>query len=413
MDFGSELQYLQALLHKLHIPSTLSEIGDLSFHSLDFGLRRAAGFLDEPPLPLREFAIRAKNDTIYRLTDLFLCNYIFFRVPAAEPAQVLVIGPYMSFSMTQERLLEDAERGIFSLNRIAQLEKAYENVPMLADDSMLFAVLNVFGERLWGKSENFSIIDAEQVFTLSPAELPQERETVSAETLALRMQTMEARYAFENELMLYVSKGMLHRAEKMFRGMDRIRIEQRIPDPIRNLKSFCIVCNTLLRKAAEAGGVHPLHLDKLSSSFAVRIESLHAAPALEACMLEMVRAYCRMVRKNAVQQFSPLIRRVILYIDSNLSDDLRLQHLSAVHKTNASYLSARFKEETGQTLTAFVSERRMELAMHLLQATQLQVQSIAQYCGIQDVNYFSKTFKKFCGLTPKQFRTQAGLRSGT
>ena len=149
MDYRTELAYLQMILHKLRIPTILSEIKHLSFHLVDFGMRQAVGYHEEHPLPLREFAVRAKDDTIYRLTDLFLCHYFFFRLPVTEPTQVLVIGPYMSFSMTQNRLLKDAEQGLFSLNRIAQLEKCYESVPVLADDSILYAVLNVFGERLW------------------------------------------------------------------------------------------------------------------------------------------------------------------------------------------------------------------------------------------------------------------------
>ena len=42
--------------------------------------------------------------------------------------------------------------------------------------------------------------------------------------------------------------------------------------------------------------------------------------------------------------------------------------------------------------------------MRLLATTKLQIQTIAQHCGILDVHYFSKVFKKSVGVTPKQYR---------
>ena len=69
-----------------------------------------------------------------------------------------------------------------------------------------------------------------------------------------------------------------------------------------------------------------------------------------------------------------------------------------------SYLSALFKQEVGKTLTEYVNSKRIERAMQLLETTRLQVQTIAQNCGILDVHYFSKIFKKTTGMTPKEYR---------
>ena len=58
----------------------------------------------------------------------------------------------------------------------------------------------------------------------------------------------------------------------------------------------------------------------------------------------------------------------------------------------------------GSTLTEYVSRRRVNHAMFLLEATSLQIQTIAHQCGIPDVNYFTRTFKKYAGITPKEYR---------
>ena len=63
-----------------------------------------------------------------------------------------------------------------------------------------------------------------------------------------------------------------------------------------------------------------------------------------------------------------------------------------------------FKKETGRTVTDYILQRRMELAAQLLRDTRLQVQTVAQHCGIVDIHYFTKLFKRHTGLTPREFR---------
>ena len=51
-----------------------------------------------------------------------------------------------------------------------------------------------------------------------------------------------------------------------------------------------------------------------------------------------------------------------------------------------------------------MNQKRIEHAVFLLNTSNLQIQMIAQYSGIADVNYFTKTFKKIIGITPKEYR---------
>ncbi len=55
-------------------------------------------------------------------------------------------------------------------------------------------------------------------------------------------------------------------------------------------------------------------------------------------------------------------------------------------------------------LTEHITQKRIEQTAFLLQTTHLQIQSAAQRCGILNVNYFTKIFKKHTGFSPKEFR---------
>ena len=168
--------------------------------------------------------------------------------------------------------------------------------------------------------------------------------------------------------------------------------------------------NTLLRKAAESGGVHPIHLDRLSSSFAKKIESAPSTQSANHLIFDMIRAYCRLVKNKSVSNYSSPVQKAITAIEFDLADDLSLNKLANTLKLSPAYLSNLFKQETGQTLTDFVNRKRIDYAAELLRNTNLQIQTVAQSCGILDVHYFGKLFKKYTKKTPKEYRRESESR---
>ena len=181
-------------------------------------------------------------------------------------------------------------------------------------------------------------------------------------------------------------------------------VEQRLADPLRNQKNYCIICNTLMRKAAEKGGVHPLHLDQMSSQYAQQIELITDLRAGQNLIPDMIQNYCRLVRQHNLKDYSPLIRKVITYVDVEISSSLSLTKLAKLHNVSPEYLSSLFHKETGKTLTRFINEKRLELGANLLHTSSLQIQTIAEYCGFPDAGYFAKIFKKHHGVSPKTYR---------
>lgn len=290
--------------------------------------------------------------------------------------------------------------------RFPQMEEYYKSVPVVQSEALLFSLFTSFGELLWGSATAFELVDLNTEMTGFSAVLPEEEEHRGAEDMMLHMKLMETRYNYENELMEMVARGQTHRAEAMLAGLAQKNFEQRLSDSLRNLKNYLIICNTLLRKAAEQGGVHPVYLDSTSSDFARRLEAVPNVEKGQGLIEEMVRTYSRLVRKHTMKNYSPIVQKAVACIESGLANDLSLSALAGVLNINASYLSALFRKETGQTVTEYVNEKRMQSGAHLLRTTRLQVQTIAQHCGISDVNYFSKIFKKYYGMTPKQFRSE-------
>lgn len=114
---------------------------------------------------------------------------------------------------------------------------------------------------------------------------------------------------------------------------------------MRNTKNYAIIMNTLLRKAAEAGGVHPLYLNDVSSANALKIEAMPALGETPTLMRDIFRSYCRLVRKHSMKEYSRVVQKTIILIDSDLSADLSLKSLATNQGISPGYLSTVFKKK--------------------------------------------------------------------
>lgn len=397
-----ELRFMWDVFEKCNLQMLFLEADREPDRQVDLGLRERLGISREYGRLMDIFRQIVQPGVLYRMTDPFLCSYLLLELPEWKRRTFLAIGPYLAVELTRGQFLEQAERLGLSGDGVAVLESHYAAVPQLAEQTV-FAPLETFCERLWGR-DGYTMVDVNQELYQAEPTLPVATPRQTPEETLRKMEEMERRYAYENELMRAVSMGLTHKAEMLLASFSNFAFERRLADPVRNLKNYAIIMNTLLRKAAEQGGVHPLYLDNLSSEYAGKIEQITSAAAGYGLMTEMYRGYCRLVRRHATKNYSPPVRKAIAHIDSDLNGELGLKSLAELQGINASYLSTLFKKETGQTVTDYVNQRRMHLAVQLLGGTRLQIQTVAQHCGIPDVNYFTKVFKKYVGKTPGQFR---------
>ncbi len=403
MFYENELSFLCDTFKKCHVrasavspDSPIASVMDTELSSL-LGVHRLEG------LSVREAVGAVSPCTMYKLTDEFRFCYIYLLLPTSAKASVLFVGPYLTEPLSSGQTLEIGERHGISPKSQHYVDDYYSSIPILSPSSRLFIMLNTFCERLWDANA-FSIVDVDREPSLPVSPINEPTPDDNFDGTLINMKAMEKRYAFENELMQAVSLGQMHKEDQLLSSLSEISFEKRAADPLRNAKNYSIIMNTLLRKAAENGGVHPVYLDRVSSSFALKIEQMSSISKNAALMREMFRSYCRLVRKHSMKSYSPVVQKAILLIDSDLSASLSLHSLAQAQSISPGYLSTVFKKETGKTVSEYIRERRVKHAIYLLTSTHLQIQTVALHCGIMDVQYFSRIFKKETGKTPKEYR---------
>lgn len=403
MFYKSELFFLQQILKRHHIPITILEPEKPIDPSLDIGIGKFFG-IEQNNMCFYDYFPEIKPQTIYKVKDIFFCRYIFMLLPDSHPQKLLFIGPFSDSQITPQKILEKGESLGLEPRNIKQLELYLSSIIATIDENYIFTLLDTLSEFMWG-DDNYTTVDINHDETSDFK--PELKRDIPPDDTALKMHIMENRYAYENEIIEAVSHGRINKAEMMLSGFSALSFDRRLTDQLRNTKNYCIIMNTLLRKAAESGGVHPIYLDSLSSDYAKRIESLPSVLGAHEFMIEMFKDYCRLVKKQSMRHYSPPVQRAITCINMDLTADLSLSTLANANNVSASYFSTLFKNETGQTLTDFVNNARINHAKKLLKNTNLQVQTVAQHCGILDVHYFSKMFKKKVGKTPKEYRENA------
>ena len=406
MNYECELNFLCDVLKKCHINVDIISPLDPADTIIDPLLASVIGYKSE--LTVGQTLGFIESKTKYKLLDEFKLRYIYLKLPILSDKNLLVVGPYLSSPISSQDILEIGEQVGIPIASQKTFKEYYASTPILNDSDRLFAMIDTFCELIW-ETTSFAIVEINKKQIDSLPSVSPSSHGESFDEIEANIKIMEMRYSFENELIRAVSLGQQHKGSMLASQLNENMFESRVTDPLRNAKNYCIITNTLLRKAAENGGVHPVYIDRISSNFALRIELLPSPRACTDMIREMFSSYCRLVYKHSIRRYSLIVQKAILIIDSDISAELSLNSLAKNLGVSAGYLTTIFKKETQKTVSEYIKDKRIDHAMHLLSTTHLQIQTIALHCGIMDVQYFSKIFKKKTGKTPKEYR-EASLR---
>lgn len=126
---------------------------------------------------------------------------------------------------------------------------------------------------------------------------------------------------------------------------------------------------------------------------------------------EMLRQLQRFLEENAAEAESEqnftnaTFMKLMKYVNENYRSEISLTGAAQVLNMNSNYISQLFKRETGITFVYYITQRRLDDAKELLTTTKKPLTDIALEVGFNDTFHFIKTFKKFIGMTPGQYRT--------
>ena len=176
-------------------------------------------------------------------------------------------------------------------------------------------------------------------------------------------------------------------------------------EQLRQQKNTFIVTAALASRAAVQGGMEVEDAFSTSDSYIQQCEMLTAPEAVTNLQYRMILDYTERVgRLRRGRQPTRLALDVANYVRRHLSEAITAQELARALFLSRPYLSRRFREETGETLTDFILREKTEEAKRLLRYSDKSLTAVSSYLGFSSPSHFSRVFKRYAGCLPREYR---------
>lgn len=177
-------------------------------------------------------------------------------------------------------------------------------------------------------------------------------------------------------------------------------------DEIRNFKYHftitaalaarnCIACGMEVSTAYDVSDFYIMKADKCKHP--EELSQLHAAMCID------YASQMKKLRKNKIT--SPHIAKCIDYIYDNLHTRITTDTLARKCNLSTSYLSRLFKQQTGRTISDYITACKIDTAKNMLIYSEYSPAAISTTLAFSSQSYFTTVFKNHTAMTPGEYRS--------
>ena len=227
----------------------------------------------------------------------------------------------------------------------------------------------------------------------------------SAKSKEAHRKEVHGSWAMEQELLRLVEEGNLDYKEKAARLVAGSNLSNfGNGDSLRHIKNTAIIFTALCTRAAIRGGVPPEVAYTISDRYISNIEA--AASFSEAVELNsaMQDTFVSRVHQCKTGNQSAAIQRCCNYIQLHLGEKLTVPMLAKKLGYSENYLTKKFKNEMGISLTQYITNLKIQKAKDLLVSGSESIQDICSQLGFGSQSYFGMVFHRETGMSPGAYR---------
>lgn len=210
-------------------------------------------------------------------------------------------------------------------------------------------------------------------------------------------------YMEERRLLDCIREGKVEEAVRNSMGIDRT-MGKLSENEIHHWRNTVAVAITLCTRAAIEAGVSPVVAYRLSDYYIQKNEECKDIPAMIDCRNRAVRDLTERVKQKLEGKTSSYVEQCKNYVDKHYKEKIYLDDIAETLGISSTYLSRVFSKETGMRFQDYVTSVRVERAANLLMYSDENLAHIAEYVNFPSQSYFGNVFKKYKGMTPREFR---------
>lgn len=181
-------------------------------------------------------------------------------------------------------------------------------------------------------------------------------------------------------------------------------VMKRIGTTLTNAQVAAAINRTTIRIVAMEAGLSPIVNDQVSGASSDIIRNAKTIDEIDQEHERVIREYCKRIRELNNRKYSSLVQSTRYYLEQKYAEELNISRIAQDLEVSPSYLTAKYREETGTTPHRYLMTVRLRHAVNALLSSSESVQEISYCVGFPDAGYFTRLLKQVYGCTPTQYR---------
>lgn len=216
---------------------------------------------------------------------------------------------------------------------------------------------------------------------------------------------LEQFFEIETQLIYEIHHLEKDRAKKSLRQLiDLIAIRDG-KNMIRSVRNYYIVLSSIMARKLFETQVPPKKAFAFNSACVEIVENRMNDSEFLLVADELIEFFVSVLSERKQPSFThQTVNKVVLYINDEVERDLSVEDIAKHFHISTSHLSRIFREHAGITLVEYLNVRRIEESQYYLRHSTKSISVISNQFHFCNQSYFTRIFKKYTGVTPKQFR---------
>lgn len=218
---------------------------------------------------------------------------------------------------------------------------------------------------------------------------------------------LHAPYNPELEFYSVIKSGNVEKTKELCKEslLSKVGLGSLSKNKLKNICYHFIITTALVARYCIEGGMDLTTSYSLSDFYIQKADECKTPEEISELHYVMCLDYAKRMKNLRKKKIcSKHIAICIDYICENLHTRITIKELAERVKLEQSYLSKLFKKEVGVTISEYIQEKKIETAQNMLIYSEFAPAEISSILAFPNQSYFTEVFKKWTGMTPKQYQ---------
>lgn len=176
-------------------------------------------------------------------------------------------------------------------------------------------------------------------------------------------------------------------------------------DPLKNIKYHLVITIAMIARFCIEGGMPSEDAYTLSDDFILQTDEAETIKQVHSIHSQVIEIFCNAMHEIRIRGiYSLQVVKAIDFVKGHIAEKIGINEIAEYLGISVPYLSRLFKAETGENISEYVVKRKVETSLIMLKYSNKSIAEISADLSFSSQSYFTKVFRKYVGLTPKDYK---------